>query len=394
MTILSLNEMSRSFSWNRIDMPKLVQHLDQDRWQITVTLAKSLCDSGQLPCVSIATGTSNSVAGLLHAGRQKPTEIAPLRDDAIFLIASITKPIVCMGVLKLVEQGELSLTDRVVDFIPEFGRQGKYGTEIRHLLTHTSGLPDMLPDNVELRKAHSPLTKFVERTCEVTPSFPPGRGVQYQSMGIALLGEIVARITGKTCAMFLKDEFFVPLGMNETGLGAPDAWFDGATPDIDRIPEAVLMEDQVGGTDWTWNGRYWRQLGAPWGGLLTTSQDLAKYAQFMLRNGATTEGKQLISPATVSAATRNQLECMRDIPEFERRCRPWGLGWRLDWPSHSSSFGDLLGPRTYGHWGATGTLLWIDPDAGMFSLILTNKPQDHSGKLICRLSNSIAAAWQ
>lgn len=375
-------------------MPFSARRLNPKRWQITVELAKSLCDAGQLPCLSIATGTKDSVAGLLHAGRQKPDESHPLREDAIFLIASITKPIVCMGVLLLVERGQLSLLDRVVDFIPDFGRHGKYGTEIRHLLTHTSGLPDMLPDNVDLRKLHSPLTRFVERTCDVTPSFPPGRGVQYQSMGIAVLGELVTRITGKSCAEFLREEFFDPLEMRDTGLGAPDAWYEGSTPAIDRIPEAVLMEDQVGGTDWTWNSRYWRQLGAPWGGLLTTSQDLAKYAQFMLRKGATSEGRQLVSPATVAAATRNQLECMRDIPEFERRCRPWGLGWRLDWPSHSSNFGDLLGPRTYGHWGATGTMLWIDPDAGTFALVLTNKPQDHSGKLICRLSNSVVAAWE
>ena len=368
--------------------------LNPQRWQTTVDLATQLCESNQLPCVSIATGSHDSIAGLLHAGRQKPGDATPLRDDAIFLIASITKPIVCMGVLLLVERGELSLLDRVVDFMPEFGRHGKYGAEIRHLLTHTSGLPDMLPDNVELRKMHSTLARFVERTCDVTPSFPPGRGVQYQSMGIAVLGELIARITSKTCAKFLKDEFFTPLEMFDTELGAPDQWYEGSAPIIDRVPEAVLMEDQVGGTDWTWNSPYWRQLGAPWGGLLTTSQDLAKYAQFMLRHGATVNGTQLISPATVATATRNQLECMRDIPEFERRCRPWGLGWRLDWPSHSSNFGDLLGPRTYGHWGATGTLLWIDPDAGTYALILTNKPQDHSGKLICRLSNSVAAAWE
>ena len=370
------------------------RRLNPHRWQTTVDLATKLCESNQLPCVSIATGNHNSVAALLHAGRQKPGDSSPLRDDAIFLIASITKPIVCMGVLLLVERGQLSLLDRVVDFIPEFGRHGKYGTEIRHLLTHTSGLPDMLPDNVELRKMHSTLARFVERTCDVTPSFPPGRGVQYQSMGIAVLGELITRITGKSCAKFLKDEFFTPLEMFDTELGAPDQWYEGSSPIIDRVPEAVLMEDQVGGTDWTWNSPYWRQLGAPWGGLLTTSQDLARYAQFMLRHGATANGIQLISPATIAAATRNQLECMRDIPEFERRCRPWGLGWRLDWPSHSSNFGDLLGPRTYGHWGATGTMLWFDPDAGIFTLILTNKPQDHSGKLICRLSNSVTAAWE
>ena len=252
----------------------------------------------------------------------------------------------------------------------------------------------MLPDNVDLRKVHATLKLFVERTCEESPTFPPGRGVQYQSMGIAVLGEIITRVTGKTCAQFLHDEFFRPLNMSETSLGAPDDWFEGSTPMIDRIPEAILLEEQTSGTDWTWNSRYWRQLGAPWGGLLTTVTDLSKFAQLMIRLGSTAEGQRLLSPATIGTATRNQLECMRDIPEYDRRCRPWGLGWRLDWPAHSSNFGDLLGPRAYGHWGATGTLLWIDPDAGTFAMILTTLPQDHSGKYLCRLSNAVVAAWE
>jgi CubicO group peptidase (beta-lactamase class C family) len=374
-------------------MTIVTRELNSQRWQSAVSLAKGWCDSNTLPCLAVVTGTGKGTAGRVHLGRQKPSDPAPLRDDAIFLIASITKPIVCMGVLLLIERGHFALVDRVVDFIPEFGRHGKYGTEIRHLLTHSSGLPDMLPDNIDLRKVYSPLSRFVERTCDVTPSFPPGRGVQYQSMGIAVLGEIISRVTGKSCPQFLHDEFFQPLDMHETALGAPDDWFDGPSPKIDRIPEAILIQEQAGGTDWTWNSRYWRQLGAPWGGLLTTSTDLAKYAQFMLRGGSTVDGQQLVARATIDAATRNQLECMRDIPEVERRCRPWGLGWRLEWPAHSSNFGDLLGPRTYGHWGASGTVMWIDPDAGTFGIVLTTQPQDQSGKYLSRFSNAIAAAW-
>ncbi len=375
-------------------MRTVARKLHPARWQSVVDLANTFCESSKIPCIAIATGTDSTIDGLAHVGRQQPDAPAPLRDDAIFLVASITKPIVAMAVMQLIERGCFSLVDRVVDFIPEFGRQGKYGTEIRHLLTHTSGLPDMLPDNVELRKNHATLKRFVERTCEEAPAFSPGKGVQYQSMGIAVLGEIIGRVSGKTCAQYLQDEFFQPLGLRDTALGAPDDWFDGAAPKIDRVPAAVLMEEQAAGTDWTWNSRYWRQLGAPWGGLLTSATDLSGYAQFMLRRGSTIDGRRLLAPATIEAATRNQFECMRDIAEFERRCRPWGLGWRMDWPAHSSNFGDLLGPRAYGHWGATGTVLWIDPDAGTFAMILTTLPQDLSGKYISRLSNAIVAAWE
>lgn len=371
-----------------------VRRLHPDRWNAVKELAVNLCQTNTLPGLAIATGTADSLAGVIHTGRQKIDQPGPIRDDAIFLIASITKPIVGMAALLLIERGCLALADRVADLIPEFGRKGKYGTEIRHLLTHSSGLCDMLPDNVDLRKSLAPLKQFVERTCEEPPSFPPGRGVQYQSMGFAMLGEIILRVSGKPCAEFLRDEFFEPLGMLDTTLGAPDSWFDGHQARIERIAEGAFTDEPPGGADWTRNSRYWRGLGVPWGGVLSTVTDLSLYAQFMLRMGSTSEGRQLVSPATVRAATRNQLECMRDIPEFDRRCRPWGLGWRLDWQSHSENFSDLAGPRTYGHWGATGTVMWIDPDAGIFTVILNTLPQDQSCKYLTRLSNAVAAAWQ
>ena len=375
-------------------MSKTIRQLHRGRWQSIVDLVTRLCEADALPCVAIATGTEYEIEGLVHVGRQRLHHDARLRDDAIFLVASITKPIVAMAALLLIERGEFALADRVVDTIPEFGRQGKYGIELRHLLTHTSGLVDMLPDNVELRKNHATLERFVERTCEESVSFSPGRGVQYQSMGFAMLGEVITRITGKSCAKFLHDEFFEPMGLCDAALGAPEDWFQGPANKNERIPDALVPEGHAEGVDWNWNSRYWRQLGAPWGGLLISAKDLATYAQFMLRQGRTSDGQRLLSPAAIAAATRNQLECMRDIPEIERRCRPWGLGWRLDWPAHSANFGDLLGHRTFGHWGATGTVMWIDPDAGTFGIVLTTLPQEPSGKYLSRLSSAIAAAWE
>jgi CubicO group peptidase (beta-lactamase class C family) len=376
------------------DVSQASRTLHADRWQTVVKLATDWCDAGTLPCIAAVTGTTDAIAGSFSVGRQQPGESIRLRDDAIFLVASITKPIVGMAALQLIERGQLSLADRVSDYIPEFGREGKYGVEIRHLLTHTSGLPDMLPDNNALRQSHATLGQFVQRTCDEPLAFSPGRGVQYQSMGFAVLGEIIARVSGKSCSAFLKDDLFHRLGLTDAALGAPDDWYQGSTPRVERIPAAVVPEAQVHGTEWNWNSRYWRQLGAPWGGLLITARDLALLAQLMLRGGTTTAGQRLLSPAAIAASTRNQLECMRDIPMEERRCRPWGLGWRLDWPAHSANFGDLLGPRTYGHWGATGTVLWIDPDARTFAIILTTLPQEPSGKYLARLSNAIAAAWE
>jgi CubicO group peptidase (beta-lactamase class C family) len=112
----------------------------------------------------------------------------------------------------------------------------------------------------------------------------------------------------------------------------------------------------------------------------------------MLLQGGRLDGVRVLGPATVRAMTGNQLAAMPMVPEEDRRCRPWGLGWRLNWPAHSANFGDLLGPRTYGHWGATGTLCWLDPEADAFAILLTTQPQGDDGRLLARISNLVAAA--
>ncbi|GAB4148394.1 MAG: serine hydrolase domain-containing protein [Planctomycetaceae bacterium] len=369
--------------------------LNESRWRRVHELAEKLCADDEIPSMGLCIGRSDQISGISHFGRQRiAADSEPIRDDAIYLIASITKPIVAMGVLRLVEEGEVSLGDRVCDYIPEFGGAGRYGITLRHLLTHTSGLPDMLPNNKELRIANAPLEAFVEATCQSEPAFPPGRGVQYQSMGFALLGEIIKRVRRVTCSEFLRTEFFEPLEMHDTELGAPASWFDSSDgiAKANRIAEIRLPEGQHPDDGWNWNSRYWRSLGAPWGGLLTTPADLARFAQMMLNEGWFGDRK-ILSQATIAAATRNQLNALRGVPEEDRRIKPWGLGWRLNWPAHSANFGDLLGPRTYGHWGATGTVLWIDPDLEAFALVLSTEPQEPHGKWIARLSNVIASAF-
>lgn len=363
------------------------------RWQRACDLAAGWVATGKTPAITLVTGTVDAMTGPVSFGSRLADDVAPLPEVPIYLVASITKPIVVMGALLLVERGQLALSDRVTEYIPEFGKHGKYGVEVRHLMTHTSGLPDMLPNNNDLRAAHATLTDFVQQTCGIGLDFPPGRGVQYQSMGLLILGEIITRITGLSCVAFLQQEIFDRLGMKDTVLGIPASWYDRSPSPISRCVDVRLTPEQQLATTWNWNSRYWRELGAPWGGQFTSANDLAIFARCMLRHGLSEDGQPIFAPATVAAATRNQIEPMRDIAESDRRCRPWGLGWRLHWPTHSANFGDLLGPNTYGHWGATGTVMWIDPDHGTFAVILSSQPQEPTGHFLARLSNSIAAAW-
>jgi CubicO group peptidase (beta-lactamase class C family) len=358
--------------------------LDAGRLRRAYDLLQRAVEADQLPAAALCVGRRGRAVPPRFFGRQRPGPGAPpLRPDALFLVASITKPVTATAVLLLAERGQLSLQDRVADFVPAFAQNGKGDVRLLHLLTHTSGLPDMLPDNLRLRREHRPLAAFVEATCRLRLAFRPGTAVSYQSMGFALLAEVVHQVSGRTLAEFLRQEVFAPLGMHDTSLG----WDPSRR---ERVAVLRVPREQEG-TDWSWNSPYWLGFGAPWGGLITSPADFARFCLMLLGGGAL-GGVRILSPATVRAMTTNQLALLPGVPEAERRCRPWGLGWRLNWPGEPSSFGDLLGPRIYGHWGASGTLCWLDPDAQAFLIAFTTQPLEGEGRWLARLSNVVASA--
>ena len=144
---------------------------------------------GFVPAAVLATGRGGKFLEPRPFGRFGPTQDArPLISEGVFLVASITKPVTSTAVMLLVEEGYLNLDQQVIDFIPEFGRRGKEQVRIWHLLTHTSGLPDMLQENVQLREAHAGLDQFIEGICNCGLLFPPGTSISYQSFGIAIFG--------------------------------------------------------------------------------------------------------------------------------------------------------------------------------------------------------------
>ena len=309
----------------------------------------------------------------------------PLRPDAIFLVASVTKPVVVSALMLLVERGELLLDDRVARYVPAFGVNGKERITLRHLMTHTSGLPDMLPENEALRAEHAPLAEFVRRICALEASFAAGTNIEYQSTGIAMLGEVVERVTGKTLPTFLRHEIFTPLGMLDTSLGLADL-------DESRVPEINVGEAALR-TDWHWNSPYWRHFGAPWGGMFTTVNDFYRYMQCFL-NGGRLDGVDLFSPATIAAMTADQTSSMAAIPATVRQEQMWGLGWRIFPGAWWSYFGNLVSPGTYGHGGATGTVVWADPARQMTCVLFTTEPSASSVGILGRCSNLVATSAQ
>lgn len=349
-------------------------------WSLTrmidaFALADAWAASGEVPALSLC---------VTQAGATLGKQAGPVGPASLFLAASLTKPVVATAVLRLVERGWLTLDEPVAAIVPAFQGEGKAEVRVRHLLAHTSGLPDMLPDNNDLRANRAPVEAFVAGTCAAPLLFPPGTGSAYSSMGYALLGQIIAELAGEPLAAHLAREVLAPLGMKDTSLGLPP---DRAGPVV-----PIALGPDAGPSEQTWNTDYWLRLGAAWGGLITTAEDYSRFLTTILAGGTTAEGVHLLGPAAARLAVANQTATFRGIDSDAAHFRPWGFGWRLMWPGTSGYFGDLIGPRGYGHWGATGSLAWADPDRDASLVILTNRPQGAEGAYLARLSNAIAAA--
>src|SRR6516164_2625086 len=126
--------------------------LSSERLQNVYDLLEQAVRADKLPGAVLCVGRRGGVLEPRFFGRQRPDAGAPaLRKDALFLVASITKPVTAIAVMLLLERGRITLEDPVVEWVPKFGRRGKEAVLIPHLLTHTSGLPDMLPNNDQLR---------------------------------------------------------------------------------------------------------------------------------------------------------------------------------------------------------------------------------------------------
>ena len=322
--------------------------------------------SGQVSAASVIVARHGQV--VLHAGHGAPA-------DAVYLLASISKLVNAVALMLLVERGQVSLDDAVVRYLPEFAGADRAQVRVCDLLTHTSGLPDMVPQNLELRRAHAPLSAFVQATCTTPLLYPPRSGFGYQSMGTLLAGEIVQRVSGQPLREFHQREIFAVLGMRHSSLGlggrqiADTMWCQCVdSPDMERFGP---------------NTPYWRDMGHPWGGMHSTVTDLALLLQAFL-NGGRLNGRQLLGCSTVARMTSDHNGHVG---------RPWGLGWGLATSPVWVYCGDLVSPRTFGHSGATGTVAWADPDSQLLVVILTTRPTAHDdGRLLRTVSNAIAAA--
>ncbi|MBM3264644.1 MAG: beta-lactamase family protein [candidate division Zixibacteria bacterium] len=344
---------------------------------------QQLVDTDRVATAAIGIARYGRMLAPAAFGRMQPDVGAPVQPDTIFLTASVTKPVTCAAVCHMIQQGRFDLDTPVAALIPEFGQNGKGRVAVRHLLTHTSGLPDMIPENVEYRKRFAPLEDFLKRIYELKIDFDPGMDIRYQSTGIAVLGEIVRRISGLPLPQYLQLVFFKSFGMKDTSLGS-----DGI--DTERVAHVRLSPEQDAET-WTWNKPYWRRFGAPWGGMFSTVRDMNVFLQAFLAGGIF-EGVRVLEPATVADMIQNHTALMPGIPQTSKAREARGLGWRINEPRNTSGVETPPSERAFGHNGATGTLVWADPDIGVSCVLFTGQPDMCDSVEIRRCTDLVIAA--
>jgi beta-lactamase class C len=337
---------------------KLQAELNRGRLDEASALVKSFVDNGKLRAATVHVRQRSFTFRRAFGAAKTP--------DTVFLLASNAKPMTATGLMVLADRGELALADPVYKFIPEFSEGDRKLITIQHLLTHTSGLPDQLPNNKELRQQNAPLKEFVAGAVKVPLLYKPGSDVKYQSMGLLLAAEVAERITKKPFRDFLDEVLYRPLGMGHSAMGLGKLKVSDTAQC--QVEDATGLDGGGGpGTEhWNWNSPYWRDLGSPWGGAHSTGPDLAKFLEYFLAPDG-----RVVKPATAKAMITNQNQGLST---------PWGIGWSL----RPGSFGEACSDETFGHSGSTGTMAWADPKTKLTCVILTTLPARDSNKAIIR----------
>ncbi len=321
----------------------------------------------------------------------------PMTSEALFWIASMTKPVTGAAILILQDEGKLSVDDPVAKYIPDFtalktpsGRPANL--TITQILSHTSGLGEASgPAALEART----LADLVPLWLAARMQFEPGAQWKYCQSGINLAGRIVEVVSGKPFDVFVRERIFVPLGMK-------DATFYPDEGQRARIATGYARKKETGGLEPApARAEFGRPGRPPLGnaGLFCSADDYARFCQ-MLLGGGVREGKRVLSAKAVKALAS---AVTGDLPTgfFQNETfgkhganYGWGIGTCVLKAPHAGA-AEMLSPGSYGHGGAWGTQAWIDPAKGVAYILMVqraNFPNSDASDVRVAFQRAAAAA--
>jgi CubicO group peptidase (beta-lactamase class C family) len=353
---------------------------------------------GAVPGAIVVVGRRGQIVQEVVAGFRDREANAPMRPDAIFRIASMTKPIVSLAVMMLAEEGRLSIAHPIGQYLPEWRETPKVAEirdgqmvlvparraiTVQDLLRHTSGLADSSPGDHPVLAAYRAsggrdrgisMEEMSRRVAALPLMHQPGTTWEY-SWSTDILGRLVEVVSGTDLDSFVRQRITGPLGMPDTGFVAPAGAADRlAQPQVDpatgRRPN---MPDPLQRPGWF--------SGA--GGMVSTARDYARFAQFLLNKGEL-DGTRVVSRKTVElmmadhlppgTGVRNVVEGrfgpLAPTPEMGQG---FGLGFAV---RNTVGHNPLPGSPGDAYWGgAHGTFFWVDPQEGMYVVLMMQSPQ-------------------
>ena len=312
---------------------------------------------------------------------------APMTTDAIFRLASMSKPITAVAIMMLVEQGRLALSDPVSKYIPEFanltsvavpkpgragtGDEGEYdlvtaerAITIHDLLTHGSGLVSgglgaRAADRLAPKRPNDSLATYIPRLANVPLDFQPGTLWRYSGLaGFDVLSRIVEVVSGRTFDEYLEETLFGPLGMSDTAFYFGDG----------RARRVATMHARREGRLETLERPLDRRYFSGAGGLASTAEDYLQFAQMLLDRGEL-DGRRYLGTRTVELMTANHTGDKVN-GQFGRPARGMGFGLSVQVVEDPVAAGLAVSKGAYGWAGGTGVSFWIEPAEELVSIYM------------------------
>jgi serine-type D-Ala-D-Ala carboxypeptidase len=319
---------------------------------VAAVLQRAVADSA-FPGAYAVVGTRRGVLASVGAGRIDWAPDAPApTDSTLWDLASLTKVVgMTSAVARLVGAGRIRLDAPVQRYLPEWTGPGKERVTIRHLLTHSSGLPSWRPLYKEATSPESARALVLATPLDTLP----GVRFVYSDLGAILLGFVVERVSGTTLDQYLASRVWRPLHMRDTRYRPDSTLLDRIAPtEIDPWRQRHLRGEVHDENAFALGGV------SAHAGLFSSARDLARFARMYLQRGVL-DGQRVLEARTVATFTRVQ------DTTISRRA----LGWET--PTGSNSAGHEMSTRAFGHTGFTGTSLWMDPERDVFVVLLTNR---------------------
>jgi CubicO group peptidase (beta-lactamase class C family) len=361
--------------------------LSSARLQVMSDAFKREIDKGTIPGVTVMVARKGQIGWFDAIGRQSPDSSAPMTKESIFRIFSMTKPIVSVGIMMLLEEGRFLLADPVAKFIPEFAEQ-KVGVEhngklelvpvqrpmtIQDLLRHTSGitydhtgngLVQQLYQQSRLRSRKITNAEHAAMVAGLPLICQPGAEWNY-SRSTDILGRIIEVVSGKTLDAFLTERILAPLQMAETA-------FHTGEENAGRLAEPFPADP--------WNGdkvQLFNMLEKPvmesgGGGLVSTTMDYGRFCQ-MLLNGGTLDGNRIVGRKTLELMASDHLAPGVKVQgAMLPPGHSFGLGFAVRLQQGMAPYAGSVGQFYWS--GVAGTFFWIDPSEDLFAVFMCQGP--------------------